>query len=125
MIETVTPGPADEFGLDTTVRFARQERLIQPRRTDNLRQWFRVESLDPVSDHRSHANHPNGPPHRRLRPASPHVLRHNAGTAMIMAGEDIAVVADIRGHSVEVARRRTLPSDADKQRAIGRVPVDE
>jgi site-specific recombinase XerD len=56
---------------------------------------------------------------------TPHVLRHSAGTAMIRDGEDIVTVAEILGHSVETARRYSLPTETDKQRAIRRIPVDE
>jgi len=56
---------------------------------------------------------------------TPHVLRHTAGTTMIRDGEDIVTVAEILGHSVETARRYSLPTHADKQRAIDRLTVDE
>jgi integrase/recombinase XerC len=56
---------------------------------------------------------------------TPHTLRHTAGTTMVRAGEDIVVVAEILGHSVETARRYALPTDGDKHRAIRRIPVDE
>lgn len=55
---------------------------------------------------------------------TPHVLRHTAGTTMIRNGEDIVTVAEILGHSVETARRYSLPTDADKQRAIERLTTD-
>jgi integrase/recombinase XerC len=53
------------------------------------------------------------------------VLRHTAGTTMIRDGEDIVTVAEILGHSVETARRYSLPTHADKQRVIERLTVDE
>jgi site-specific recombinase XerD len=56
---------------------------------------------------------------------TPHVLRHTAATTMIRDGEDIVVVAEILGHSVETARRYSLPTEQDKQRAIERLPVDQ
>jgi site-specific recombinase XerD len=56
---------------------------------------------------------------------TPHTLRHTAGTTMVRAGEDVVVVAEILGHSVETTRRYALPTAADKHRAIGRIPVDE
>ncbi|MGH3862735.1 tyrosine-type recombinase/integrase [Actinokineospora sp.] len=56
---------------------------------------------------------------------TPHALRHTAGTDMIRDGEDIVTVAEILGHSIETARRYSLPTDADKQRAIERLAVDE
>ena len=51
--------------------------------------------------------------------------RHTAGTTMVRSGEDIVTVAEILGHSVETARRYSLPTEHDKQRAIQRIPVDE
>jgi integrase/recombinase XerC len=56
---------------------------------------------------------------------TPHVLRHSAGTAMIRDGEDIVTVAELLGHSVETARRYSLPTHQDKESAIRRIPVDE
>jgi site-specific recombinase XerD len=56
---------------------------------------------------------------------TPHVLRHSAATSMIRDGEDIVTVAEILGHSLETARRYSLPTQQDKQRAIRRIPVDE
>jgi site-specific recombinase XerD len=56
---------------------------------------------------------------------TPHALRHTAGTNMIRDGQDIVIVAEILGHSVETARRYSLPTEADKQRAIERLAVDE
>ena len=56
---------------------------------------------------------------------TPHVLRHTAATTMIRDDEDIVVVAEILGHSVETARRYSLPTEQDKQRAIEHLPVDQ
>jgi integrase/recombinase XerC len=56
---------------------------------------------------------------------TPHVLRHTAGTTMIREGQDIVTVAEILGHSIETARRYSLPSASDKQHAIERLTVDE
>jgi hypothetical protein len=44
---------------------------------------------------------------------------------MIRDGEDIVTVAEILGHSLETARRYSLPTQQDKERAIRRIPVDE
>lgn len=44
---------------------------------------------------------------------------------MIRDGEDIVVVAEILGHSIETARHYSLPTEQDKQRAIERLAVDE
>jgi site-specific recombinase XerD len=59
------------------------------------------------------------------RDFTPHTLRHTAGTTMVRNGEDIVTVAELLGHSVETARRYSLPTEHDKQRAIQRIPVDE
>lgn len=56
---------------------------------------------------------------------TPHVLRHTAGTTMTRAGTDIILVAEILGHSVESARRYSLPTEQDRQTAIERLTVDE
>jgi site-specific recombinase XerD len=56
---------------------------------------------------------------------TPHSLRHTAGTNLIRGGVDIVTVAEILGHSIETARRYSLPSEADKQGAIERLAVDE
>jgi integrase/recombinase XerC len=56
---------------------------------------------------------------------TPHSLRHTAGTDLVRDGQDIVTVAEILGHSIETARRYSLPTDADKQAAIERLPVDE
>jgi Phage integrase family len=56
---------------------------------------------------------------------TPHALRHIAGTNLVRDGEDIVTVAEILGHSIETARRYSLPTEDDKQRAIERLPVDE
>lgn len=56
---------------------------------------------------------------------TPHVLRHTAGTTMTRQGTDIVIVAELLGHSVETARRYSLPSHHDRQKAIERLTVDE
>ncbi|MEU5846073.1 tyrosine-type recombinase/integrase [Saccharopolyspora shandongensis] len=56
---------------------------------------------------------------------TPHVLRHTTGTNLVRDGEDIVTVAEILGHSIETARRYSLPTEADKQAAIERLAVDE
>jgi site-specific recombinase XerC len=48
-----------------------------------------------------------------------------AATTSIRDGEDIVAVAEILGHGVETARRYSLHTEQDKQRAIERVPVDQ
>lgn len=44
---------------------------------------------------------------------TPHALRHTDGTNMIRDGEDIMVVAELLGHSIETARRDSLPTGQD------------
>lgn len=44
---------------------------------------------------------------------------------MVRAGTDIVTIAELLGHSFEVARRYSLPTTADKRAAIGYIPVDE
>jgi len=41
---------------------------------------------------------------------------------MVRSGEDIVTVAELLGHSVETARRYSLPTERDKRRAIQRIP---
>lgn len=56
---------------------------------------------------------------------TPHTLRHTAVTNMIRGGQDVIVVAELFGQSVETVRRYSLPTEADKQAAIATLPVDE
>ncbi|MDQ2788605.1 MAG: tyrosine-type recombinase/integrase [Actinomycetota bacterium] len=56
---------------------------------------------------------------------TPHVLRHTAGTTMTREGTDIVIVAELLGHSVETARRYSLPTHEDRRKAIERLTVDE
>ena len=56
---------------------------------------------------------------------TPHVLRHTAGTTMTREGTDIVIVAELLGHSVETARRYSLPTLEDRRKAIERLTVDE
>ncbi|MEU4807416.1 tyrosine-type recombinase/integrase [Actinosynnema sp. NPDC023587] len=56
---------------------------------------------------------------------TPHALRHTTGTNLVRDGQDIVTVAEILGHSIETARRYSLPTEADKQAAIERLAVDE
>ncbi len=56
---------------------------------------------------------------------SAHVLRHTFTTNLIRAGEDIVLVAELTGHArLETVRRYSLPSEKDKERAVGALPVD-
>ncbi|MCF6467376.1 integrase [Nonomuraea sp. MG754425] len=54
-----------------------------------------------------------------------HVLRHTLGTKLAREGVDVVTIAELLGHSLETARRYTLPTDADRQAAIDKLTVDE
>lgn len=54
-----------------------------------------------------------------------HVLRHTLGTKLAREGVDLVTVAELLGHSLETARRYTLPTEADRQSAIELLTVDE
>ncbi|MER5622519.1 tyrosine-type recombinase/integrase [Streptosporangium sp. NPDC002544] len=56
---------------------------------------------------------------------TPHVLRHTLGTNLRRQGEDIVVIAELLGHSIETARRYTLPSEDERRAAIENLPTDE
>ena len=56
---------------------------------------------------------------------TPHVLRHTAGTTMTRSGIDIVLVAEILGHSIETARRYSLPTHHDRQAAIEHLTTDQ
>jgi hypothetical protein len=56
------------------------------------------------------------------RDARPVCCAGSCGTGSVLV---IVVVAEILGHSVETARRYSLPTEQDKQRAIERLPVDQ
>lgn len=54
-----------------------------------------------------------------------HVLRHTLGTKLARERYDVVMIAEILGHSLETARRYTLPTEADRQAAIDSLTVDE
>ncbi|HZB32299.1 MAG TPA: tyrosine-type recombinase/integrase [Streptosporangiaceae bacterium] len=56
---------------------------------------------------------------------TPRVLRHTAATTMSRHGTDIALVAELLGHSAETARRYYQPNPQDRQKAIERLTTDE
>lgn len=56
---------------------------------------------------------------------TPHTLRHTLGTNMRRQGQDIVVIAETLGHSVETARRYALPTEDERRAAIENLPVDE
>ena len=54
-----------------------------------------------------------------------HVLRHTFGTTLVRAGHDLVLVAELMGHArVETTRSYSLPSAADRERAINSLPTD-
>lgn len=57
--------------------------------------------------------------------ASAHVLRHTFGTVMVRGGTDLVVVAELLGHArLDQTRRYTLPTSADRRRAVELLPTD-
>jgi integrase len=56
---------------------------------------------------------------------TPRVIRYTAGQTMTRQGTDIAIVADLLGHSLETARRYRPPTEQDRRRAIQRLTIDE
>ena len=57
---------------------------------------------------------------------SAHVLRHTFLTSLVRGRNDLVLVAEIAGHKrLETTRRYTLPTEADRERAIEAVVVDE
>lgn len=56
---------------------------------------------------------------------SAHVLRHTFVTNLIRSGADVVLVAEIAGHRrLDTTRRYSLPSQADKDAAVGAVLVE-
>ncbi len=50
---------------------------------------------------------------------SAHTLRHTCLTGLVRRGNDLVMVAELAGHTkLETTRRYTLPSAADRQRAV-------
>ncbi|MEU8270813.1 tyrosine-type recombinase/integrase, partial [Sphaerisporangium sp. NPDC049002] len=56
---------------------------------------------------------------------TPHVLRHTLGTKMRQEGVDIVIIAELLGHSVEVARRYALPTEDERRAAIEKLTTDQ
>ncbi len=56
---------------------------------------------------------------------SAHTLRHTCLTALVRRGNDLVMVAELAGHQkLETTRRYTLPSAADRQRAVEDLQID-
>jgi site-specific recombinase XerD len=56
---------------------------------------------------------------------SAHTLRHTCLTGLVRRGNDLVMVADLAGHTkLETTRRYTLPSAADRQRAVEDLQID-
>jgi integrase/recombinase XerC len=54
-----------------------------------------------------------------------HVLRHTFGTTLVRGGHDLVLVAELMGHRrLETTRGYSLPSAADRERAINSLPTD-
>jgi integrase/recombinase XerC len=56
---------------------------------------------------------------------SAHVLRHTFVTGLVRAGNDLVLVAELAGHRrLETTRRYSLPSKADRQKAVSDLELD-
>jgi integrase/recombinase XerC len=56
---------------------------------------------------------------------SAHVLRHTFATTLVRGGTDLVVVAEMLGHArLDQTRRYTLPTAADREKALTLLPVD-
>ena len=56
---------------------------------------------------------------------SAHTLRHTCLTGLVRRGNDLVMVAELAGHQkLETTRRYTLPSAADRQRAVENLQID-
>lgn len=56
---------------------------------------------------------------------SAHVLRHTFVTGLVRAGNDLVLVAELVGHRrLETTRRYSLPSKADRQKAVSDLEID-
>lgn len=57
--------------------------------------------------------------------ATAHVLRHTFATTLVRGGTDLVTVADMLGHArLDQTRRYTLPTAADRERALTLLPAD-
>jgi integrase/recombinase XerC len=58
--------------------------------------------------------------------ASAHDIRHTFATNLLRSGTDVVVVAEILGHrQLDTTRLYTLPSRADIEAAVSRLPTDQ
>jgi len=56
---------------------------------------------------------------------SAHILRHTFVTGLVRAGNDLVLVAELAGHRrLETTRRYSLPSEADRQKAVSDLEID-
>ena len=56
---------------------------------------------------------------------SAHVLRHTFVTGLVRAGNDLVLVAELAGHRrFETTRRYSLPSEADRQKAVSDLEIE-
>ncbi|MCA1679486.1 MAG: tyrosine-type recombinase/integrase [Actinobacteria bacterium] len=56
---------------------------------------------------------------------SAHVLRHTFVTGLVRAGNDVVLVAELAGHRrLETTRRYSLPSKADRQKAVADLEIE-
>jgi integrase/recombinase XerC len=56
---------------------------------------------------------------------SAHILRHTFATTLVRGGTDLVTVAEMLGHArLDQTRRYTLPTAADRQKALDLLPVD-
>ncbi len=54
-----------------------------------------------------------------------HVLRHTFGTTLVRQSHDLVLVAELMGHKrLDQTRRYSLPTQADRERAISSLPTD-
>jgi site-specific recombinase XerD len=61
----------------------------------------------------------------KIEEFTPHVLRHTFGTRLVREGHDLVAVAELLGHArLDQTRRYSLPTQADRQRAINSLLTD-
>jgi integrase len=54
-----------------------------------------------------------------------HALRHTFGTTLVRDGHDLVLVAELMGHArLDQSRHYSLPTQADRERAINSLPTD-